>query len=333
MKIRKPIQCVLLALFACSSHTIAHAQSGGMEADAPLQGADETMPENATFYGHNGLTLNGAVGNPLNPIAEIPTQGSYRVQADYFDLGDLKVENNFSDGSGIPGTFGENFGEAKFYGVHIVGRPFNAPIEVSGGIERLRARGNTLQGPVAANKIEFDGLDTTSFSVGAKWQFYRSAEGTTMAAVGAGYSRALFNNYNAYIVGTKVLGVSNRIVLVHAGARYDRFEIDGENRVVGLPDSRFGDTSTKFSLFAGAEIPIDKRGRFSLVGEIGTKNAQNFNLGDFGFAGAGEGVLHPKFPYSLSLRYAANGLAASLGMMRQGVANDTGVFGQVGKTF
>jgi hypothetical protein len=40
-----------------------------------------------------------------------------------------------------------------------------------------------------------------------------------------------------------------------------------------------------------------------------------------------------KFPYSVSVRYARNGLAASVGVMRQGVTGDSGLFAQISKTF
>jgi hypothetical protein len=337
MKLSKPTQRALSALLAagstCGSAGLAVAAPATTETATPV--TTVSAHDTEILPGHNGLTLNGVVGLPLNPTANIPNQKSYRLQADYFELGDLNVDNNFYDSSFNNGTFGRDFADTKFYGVHIAGRPFKAPIELSGGIEKLRARGNTLDGPFNDNNFEFEDLDTTSFAVGAKWQFYRNAAHSTAVAVGAGYSRALFHNYNAYLVGSKVLNAGRRSISAHLGVRYDHFKVEGEDFIPGPPAYRFEDSSSKVSIYAGAEVPIDRRGRFSFVGEVASKNGSDFNFGKFTFpdAAVDDAHLRPKFPYSASIRYANNGLAASIGVMRQGIATDSGLFVQIGKTF
>jgi hypothetical protein len=138
-------------------------------------------------------------------------------------------------------------------------------------------------------------------------------------AVGAGYSRALYKNKHVYGVASKAFGTGKRVITGHLGVRWDKFSVSDSG--IATVD----DTSSKFSAFAGAEVPIDSRGRFTLVGELGTKNADD----DFGGAS----------PYSLSVRYQSdNGFSASVGVMRQGVLSDfvdkdRGLFAQVGKTF
>ena len=319
MKLSKKMQCALAALLAVGAGaTGAFAQ----ETAVPVTATINAKP--GIVSNHNGLSLSGAVGMPLNPTANIPNRDSYRVQADYFDLGDINVENDF-DGFDSD----QKIGEAKFYGVHAA-TSLGSRFELSGGIDALRLRGERDLG-FDNDTFKFDELDGVGFSVGGKYQAYRSDNGDTLVAVGAGYSKSLFRNFNAYAVGTKAIGLGNRNVTAHLGVRYDRFKIEGLDEYDSGQVS-FEDDSSKVSVFAGAEVPLDRSGRFAFVGEIGTKNASNFNVGDFDFGG-NEVFVEPKFPYSASVRYARNGLAASVGVARQGVTGDSGLFAQIGKTF
>jgi len=244
-----------------------------------------------SVVGHSGLTISGAVGLPLNPTANVPDAGGVRVQANYFDLGG---EDAFDS-------------SLKLYGIYAAGSISNR-LEISGGVEKLRASSDL-------NVFE-DAFDNSGVALGAKYQLYRSEGGDTFGAVGAGYSRALHKNSFVYAVGTHAFTVGERAVFGHLGLRYDRFEIDG----AGLDLD-----SSKVSVFAGAEVPIDRRGRFNLVGEIQSKNANDDLAGST--------------PYSLSLRYQTpRGLAASVGIARQGVLadaldDDNGLFAQIGYTF
>ena len=320
MKLSKKMQYALAALLAVGAGaTGAFAQEAAVPVTATV-GAKPGIVSN-----HNGLSLTGAVGLPLNPTANIPNNGSYRVQADYFDLGNIDAKNNF--GSGFDKN--QKIADAKFYGIHAA-TGIGSRFEISGGIDALRLRG--VQNVGADNdSFSFDNNDGVGFSVGAKYQAYHSADGTTLVAVGAGYSKSLFRNTNAYVVGTKAFGVGNRSITGHLGVRYDRFTLKGLDEY-DSGDVSFEDDSSKVSVFAGAEVPLDRNGRFAFVGEIGTRNASDLNVGDFDF-GSPAAHVESKFPYSASVRYARNGLAASVGVARQGVTGDSGLFAQIGKTF
>ncbi len=230
------------------------------------------------------LTLQGAVGLPLNPTAQIPLPGGVRVQANYFDLG-------------------ESFGsDAQFYGLHAAGR-LGERLEINGGVSKLDSDGF------------FDDFDRTGFDIGAKYLFTRETDpaGVRIAA-GAGYSRALLENTYAYVVGTKSFGRgitgNSAPITGHLGLRYDRFD---------LGDGFFDDDSNKLSVYGGVEVPFTRTGDFSFVGELQSKN----------FEGDSE------FPYSASIRYrpVGQGLSASIGIQRQGILDDNGLFAQIGYSF
>ena len=139
------------------------------------------------------LNINGAVGLPLNPTAQIPGDEGARVQANYFDLGD----------------------DAKYYGLFAAAR-VGAKLEINGGINKLDS--------------DFDPIDTTGFAIGAKYLISRENDPAGVRlAVGAGYNRGLLKNTNAYVVGTKYLGAleGGRVpITAHLGLRYDNFDSD-----------------------------------------------------------------------------------------------------------
>jgi len=178
------------------------------------------------------LTINGAVGLPLNPTAQIPQEGGIRVQGNYTNLGDIADE------------------DAKLYGIYAAGRAGDN-IEISGGIEKLDA--------------PFGG-DRSGFALGAKYLFTRESDpaGVRIAA-GLGYNKAQADNTFAYVVGTKYFGEvgGDRVPITgHLGLRYDRFDYD----YIGGGDSK------KASIFAGVEVPVTRNGDFSFVGELQSKN-------------------------------------------------------------
>ncbi len=216
---------------------------------------------------HADLNINGAVGLPLNPTAQIPAQGGARIQANYYDL---------AKGSSYYGLFGAaRVGEK---------------IEINGGVDKLENY-------------------KTGFAIGAKYLITRESDPAGVRlAVGAGYNSALLKNTNAYVVASKYLGqvIDGRTPITgHLGVRYDKFDA-------------FGGNSDKFSVFAGAEVPITQTGDISAVGEIGTKIAQG---GDT--------------PYSIGVRYRPQGrpFGASVGIAQQGIGNGGRVYAQVGYTF
>lgn len=141
-----------------------------------------------TSVAHADLTINGAVGLPLNPTAQIPEPGGIRLQGNYFDLAD-----------GV-----------KNYGILAAGRVAGT-LEINGGVTRLDGAG----------------FDRNGLAIGAKYLFSRETdpEGVRLA-VGAGYDRALLKQTYAYGVASKYLGAvaEGRVPLTgHLGIRYDRF--------------------------------------------------------------------------------------------------------------
>ena len=249
------------------------------------------------------LGLTGAVGLPLNPTAQIPLPGGVRLQADYFDLGNI---NNSGGGASIDLS-------DKFYGVHAAGR-VGDQVEVNGGISSLRSRLTTNNG---AGLITSQSDNRTGLDIGAKYLFSRESDpvGVRLAA-GAGYSRALADNINVYVVGTKYFGelTGERVpVIGHLGLRYDRFRLG--NLVAG---GGGGGSDSRLSIFAGVELPIIRNGSLQFVGEIQSKNVSGGSS-----------------PYSASLRYRPKSqpYSASVGIQRQGLFNDNGLFVQLGYSF
>lgn len=256
------------------------------------------------------LSLQGAVGLPLNPTAQIPQVDGVRVQANYSDLGDLGRSTN-----------------NKLYGLYAAGRAGDR-LEINGGIEKIDGnRSASLFIPKVA-RLEATPFATydfsrTGFAIGAKYLFTRESDpaGVRLAA-GVGYSQVQFKNLYAYAVATKYLGEvsGDRVpVTAHLGVRYDRFDVSNS-----IKDSFFGVTGTKsskVSAFAGVEVPFTRTGDFSFVGELQSKN-NSFGSGNT--------------PYSASVRFRPQGqpYAVSAGVQRRGIlSNDSGLFVQLGYTF
>lgn len=275
-----------VALFLASSIGYAgHAQTVGSP-ETTVGG--ETVYINRADYDYvgstaqrdNGLSVSGAVGLPLNPTAILPEEGTVRVQASYFDgprlsNPDVRIKT-------------------KYYGVFAAGRVGDS-LEISGGVNKHSASANGFGASAYENAF-----DKSGFALGAKYQIrdsFGDPQGVRLA-VGVGHNRALFKNTHAYVVASKPFGVSSRAITGHLGVRYDRHKINIFN---------YGESSSKFSVYSGVEVPLDSNGHFNLVGEIGTKTAST------------DGFLASS-PYSLSLRYQTdNGLAVNGGIARQGL--------------
>ena len=104
-------------------------------------------------------------------------------------------------------------------------------------------------------------------------------------------------------------------IIGHLGLRYDRFDAD-----LGFLGD---DESSRLSLYGGVEVPLTGDGDFTAVGELQSKN------NDFDDA---------KFPFSASVRFRPGTgddrpFSASLGIQRQGLFNDSRIFGQIGYSF
>jgi len=247
-----------------------------------------TLMLSAASVARADQTINGAVGLPLNPTAQIPLPNGIRIQANYFDF--------------------DKDGGTKLYGVYGAGRVGGLPLEINGGLEKLSS--------------DFGPLDKSGIAIGAKYLLTRETDpvGVRIAA-GVGYSRALLKNVHAYVVGTKYFGDVNTAgggrapVIGHLGLRYDRFDAD-----LGFLGD---DTSSKLSLYGGVEVPLTGNGDFSAIGELQTKNNS--------FGGS-------RVPFSASVRFRPGTgedrpFSASLGVQRQGLFNESRLFGQVGYSF
>jgi hypothetical protein len=210
--------------------------------------------------------------------------------------GGVRVQADYFD-------LGQEFNsDAKFYGIHGAGR-LGDRLEINGGVSKLDADGF------------FEPFDRTGIDIGAKYLFTRETDpaGIRIAA-GAGYSHALLKNIHAYVVGSKSFGRgitgNSAPITGHLGLRYDRFKFD-----TGFS----GDNSSKVSVYGGLEVPFTRTGDFALVGELQSKNVEE----------------NGKFPYSASVRYrpAGQGFSASVGIQRQGLLRDNGIFAQIGYSF
>ena len=187
------------------------------------------------------LTVNGAVGLPLNPTAQIPAEGGIRVQGNYYDLGE----------------------DTKLYGLYAAGRAGDR-LEINGGVEKVDIN-------------EAFGDSQTGFAIGAKYLFTRESDapGVRIAA-GVGYNDAQAKNLYAYVVGTKYFGelTGERVpVTGHLGLRYDRFDFEDFSPFL------FDSKSSKASIFAGVEVPITRNGDVSFVGELQSKNSEFDGVG------------------------------------------------------
>ena len=229
------------------------------------------------------LTLSGAVGLPLNPTAQLPEAGGVRIQGNFTDLGNIS-------GSDL-----------NLAGIYAAGR-VGGRLEISGGLENLN--GDRFLNP----------LDEKNVALGAKYLIKPGGVDGVAVAIGAGYSRALLRNKHAYAVASKSLGTLSKSGrppgMAHLGVRYDDFDASGF-----LP----GRDAGRASVYGGAEIPLDARGRLSAVGELQSKNS------DFGTS---------RHPFSLGARYrAGGGFSATGGYLREGITGNSGFFAQVGKNF
>lgn len=311
----KTVKAALAALLAVGTTQVAHAQT--VASPETSTGGNTVYVDGGDYYeyapqSHNGLNINGAVGLPLNPTADIPGTGAVRVQANYFDGPRLNVPGGDVN--------------TKYYGIFAAGRAGDTPLEISGGLAKFDVNSD-LDGaffPGVDDAVE-DALDKSGVVIGAKYQLRGSGEDGrgVRIAIGAGYNRALVKNVHAYLVASKAFGVGRRNINAHAGIRYDRFKYDFG--FGGLDAS-----SSKVSAFVGAEVPLDRRGNFTLVGEYGTRTADKED-----FLSAA--------PYSLSLRYqngkgfAINGGIARIGLLSNGGgtldADGSRFFISAGQTF
>lgn len=146
---------------------------------------------------HADLDINGAVGLPLNPTAELPAQNSGRIQGNYFDLGSAGG-SRFKDYSAV-GAFSAGKG-----------------LEINGGYNALNQKPNT-------------GFDRKGFDLGAKYVFNQlpSVSGLNFA-VGGGFSHSLGRDTYFYAVASKSLKTETAGLMpirLSLGVRNDNFKL------------------------------------------------------------------------------------------------------------
>jgi len=166
------------------------------------------------------------------------------------------------------------------------------------------------------NRTSVEGYHDNSWRVGAKYQLLQRAEKGFDLAVGGNFGNeglveAEIDHYNVYVAGTKAFNSSSTRAPIEGtlGLRWDRF-------------SAYGNNESKFSVYAGANVPLNRTGEFSLVGEVGSK-----------IIDGGE------TPYSIGLRYhpSNSGFTVGAGLGRPTLLNSafggTSWFAQVGYQF
>lgn len=180
------------------------------------------------------LSIQGAVGLPINPTAQLPEKSSPRVQFNYTDVGVIGAGDS-----------------VKLYGVYGAAR-LGEKAEISGGYEKLNS--------------PFDSVDRSGTALGFKYLLKKGDDQAPLdIAIGASYSLAQGNNGFVYAVGSKSFGETKgerAAIMAHLGVRYDLYDygyFEG-------PDSK------KFSVYSGVEVPLTRRGQFSFIGEYASKN-------------------------------------------------------------
>ena len=226
-----------------------------------------------------GLSSNAKADLTLLGEVGLPLNPTAQIPA----LKGIRLQGNYFDSEG-----------GEVYSLVAAGRAGEAPVEINGGV--LRAKGG--------------GSSENGFALGAKYLFTRESETGVRLAAGAGfYDIDELQNIRVYGVATKSFGAASEArvpINGHLGVRFDRFKAGGES-------------DSKVSFFAGAEVPIVPNGEFQAVGEVGTKIADGGST-----------------RYSLGVRYrpAAKPYGASIGIQREGSISDKAkVYLQVGYTF
>ena len=240
------------------------------------------------------LTLDGQTGLFINPTAEVTAKGTGEVAVNYQHANADMLD-----------------GHTNTYGI-------GGAIGVADKLE-LTANFNKFK-----FKSDFGDNSSNLWNIGGKYQILSQSDKGFDLAVGVNYEwidnkdNDHNNRYTAYLAGTKNFATNTNRAPIQGtlGLRWDR---------VTVPDAN---SSTKISLYAGANVPLTHTGNFSLVGEVGTKMLENIK---------GVGA---KTPYAIGLRYhpKTSGFSAGIGFGRPGIVTqqeliETSWFAQVGYNF
>ena len=279
---KTPLRAAIAALLIASLSPAAHAQIMGDE-NTSVTGDVIYVEEDEVIYEDQARNY----GQTISGAVGLPLNPTAQIPA----VGETRIQVNYFE------LFDAGVSDAKIYGVYAATRVGETPLEISAGVEKLSSSNDVLD------------IERTGFVVGAKYLVVMDEEDpeAVRVAVGAGYSSALYKNAHVYAVASKSITTGQRVVTGHLGVRYDRFSIIDED-------------SSKVSLYGGLEVPVDSRGRFVVIGEAQSKNA-NDELGG-------------KAPFSLALRYQnPSGFSATAGIARQGVISEFDDESNGGKIF
>jgi len=201
--------------------------------------------------------------------------------------------------------------QANYQRLSTLGTHFNT-YGIGGAIgvaDKLELSGNY-------SRTSVEGYHDNSWRAGAKYQLLQRADKGFDLAVGGNFGNeglveGDLDHYNVYVAGTKAFNTSSNRAPIEGtlGLRWDRFSVPGES-------------TSKFSVYAGAQVPLTRTGEFSLVGEVGSKI-----------------IDEAETPYALGVRYQPNnsGLSVGVGFGRPNLLNSvfggTSWFAQVGYQF
>lgn len=137
------------------------------------------------------------------------------------------------------------------------------------------------------NRHSGSGDHANEWRVGGKYQLLNQADKGFDLAAGLNYGRLSgvdLTHWTAYVAATKTLSqnVARAPITGTLGLRWDRYKAGG--------------SSSKASVYAGANVPLTAQGDFNLVGEIGSKTISGGTT-----------------PYAIGVRYTPVNSAFSVG--------------------
>ena len=146
-------------------------------------------------------------------------------------------------------------------------------------LDKLELSANT-------DRLSVEGEHLSTSRLGLKYQFINQADKGFDVAAGVNYGSVyVLDQWTVYAAATKAFNLSHNRAPVKGtlGVRWDRF-------------SEYGYSESKASVYGGAEVPLTSDGKFSLVGELGSK------IFDYG-----------QSTYAIGLRYHPQASGFSIG--------------------
>lgn len=154
-------------------------------------------------------------------------------------------------------------------------------------LDKLELSANT-------DRLSVGGEHISSSRLGLKYQFINQADKGYDVAAGLNYGSVfIYDQWTLYAAATKAFNLSHNRAPVKGtlGVRWDRF-------------SAYSQSESKASVYGGVEVPLTSDGKFSLIGELGSK------VFDYG-----------QSTYAIGLRYHPQSSGFSLGAGYGRIAN------------